>query len=139
MLVVVVASEMAGYVNVADEADRNPLLQGVNEIVFISYIKQYQRHFQNNIIVFLQGIQLEREEQGVEGLRGELLLRGAQRRHLLQRAGDARAPLEAAPEGGPAALQLQARRQAQATLQAGAQDAAIQVRTFELLASNIQT
>ena len=38
MLVVVVASEMAGYVNVADEADRNPLLQGVNEIVFISYI-----------------------------------------------------------------------------------------------------
>ena len=78
-------------------------------------------------ILIPQGIQLEREEQGVEGLRGELLLRGAQRRHLLQRAGDAGAPLEAAPEGGPAALQLQARRQAQATLQAGAQDAAIQV------------
>ena len=38
MLVVVVASEMAGHVNVADEADRNPLLQGVSEIVLISYI-----------------------------------------------------------------------------------------------------
>ena len=29
---------MAGHVNVADEADRNPLLQGVSEIVLISYI-----------------------------------------------------------------------------------------------------
>ena len=78
-------------------------------------------------IVILQGIQLEREEQGVEGLRGELLLRAAQRRHLLQRAGDARAAVEAAAQGRPAAIQLQARRQAQAALQARAQDAAIQV------------
>ena len=78
-------------------------------------------------ILILQGIQLEREEQGVEGLRGELLLRGAQRRHLLQRARDARAAVQAAPQGRPAAVQLQARRQAQAPLQAGAQDAAIQV------------
>ena len=48
MLVVVVASEMAGHVNVADEADRNPLLQGVNKIVFISYVNNNQRNFQNN-------------------------------------------------------------------------------------------
>ena len=54
MLVVVVASEMAGYVNVADEADRNPLLQGVNEIVFISYINNI-KDTQNNIIVFPSG------------------------------------------------------------------------------------
>ena len=77
--------------------------------------------------VVLQGIQLEREIEGVEGLRGELLLRGAQRRHLLQRAGDARAAVQAAAQGRTAALKLQARRQAQAALQAGAQDAAIQV------------
>ena len=86
----------------------------------------------------LQGIQLEREEQGVEGLRGELLLRRAQRRHLLQRAGDARPPVEAAPQGGPAALQLQARRQAQAPLQAGAQDATIQVRSSYWLKVQVQ-
>ena len=45
MLVVVVASEMAGYVNVADEADRNPLLQGVNDKVFISYLNNIKGTF----------------------------------------------------------------------------------------------
>ena len=35
MLVVVIESEKAGYVDLADEADRNPFLQGPYQIVFI--------------------------------------------------------------------------------------------------------
>ena len=51
MLVVVAASEMAGYVNVADEADRDPLLQGGYQIVFLKTLskKNMNSHFQNNI------------------------------------------------------------------------------------------
>ena len=43
ILVVVAASEMAGYVNVADEADRDPFLQGGYQIVFLKTLsKKYE-------------------------------------------------------------------------------------------------